>query len=404
MREKGVTTHTLTVDYPTHPHLPHHPDISNKMTLKMTSALSIHHVDAVEHNSKTRVKLEEQRLHRILDPKVRTIGIDRQSLDGQVREKQARVRLEAEADDWQQRQAVQMDKHMQSLQHESDQLRGQRERDLVEYRRRFQKKQAASEWHLNDPDTQKNLIPTRVSDHDPRCTVSGMQKFAGEDLDASSRRQKQKDQLTQWVSEQHTEKEAMRRVEANRERVFQGRQDEMQQRARSIQYLMHQQRKHDTLTTAECNRRMAEQKRQESEQARLNESAKNLEEIQNMLDSDLLNERSLPGYRDKMKGILPEDTQAVINHQAQQHVILRERRITEAEDRAIDAANVRHENEMAIMLENKISEEKREAHLHLNSERRQQSRMKQDKLHSTSRLYANEVGEQFFDRFQKSTR
>lgn len=53
---------------------------------------------------------------------------------------------------------------------------------LNEFRLLHQQPSGRREWDLYDPDRLKKDKPARVSDDDPRCGISSMQKFEGEDL------------------------------------------------------------------------------------------------------------------------------------------------------------------------------------------------------------------------------
>ena len=375
-----------------------------KEGMKLTNPMPHIPMPATEPKVERVIKLQDERCHRVLDPKVRTIGVDRQRLDEQIEEKRRLASLEEEADGWHQRVAVQHDKHMQALERESAALRLQRECDVVEYRRRFQKKEQRSEWELNDPNSLKTSIPLRVGQDDPRCTASGLQRFDGEDPDAAERARAQKQQVAGWVRGQLNERQALQAAEAAAERAFDLRAGEQTERAWEVARLQQLQRREATLTTAEFNRRLAEQKRKEAAQAKESDSAKNLEEIQNMLDSDMLNERGTAGHRDRMKGLVPAETTAIRNEQARQHELLRHRRIEEAESRAIDGARMAQEREMGMMLEQQMREEKRAALRKLNEDRREQGKMKAARGTKLYHGNANEIGEQFFERFQRSCR
>ena len=62
---------------------------------------------------------------------------------------------------------------------------------LVEYRKENQRMVDRREFDINDPDSKQKDIPARVSDEDPRLTLSGMQKFEGEDLEYERRKKLQ---------------------------------------------------------------------------------------------------------------------------------------------------------------------------------------------------------------------
>lgn len=63
------------------------------------------------------------------------------------------------------------------------------------FRKDNQRIQDRREYDLYDPDTKKKELPPRVSDDDPRLTVSGMQLFNGEDLTYEQRKRVQQKQL-----------------------------------------------------------------------------------------------------------------------------------------------------------------------------------------------------------------
>ena len=65
---------------------------------------------------------------------------------------------------------------------------------LVEFRKENQRFEDRREFDINDPDLILKDVPARVSDCDPRLTVSGMQRFDGEDLEYEERRKLQQEQ------------------------------------------------------------------------------------------------------------------------------------------------------------------------------------------------------------------
>ena len=63
-----------------------------------------------------------------------------------------------------------------------------------EFRVLHQQADSRREFDLNDPDALKKDKPARVSDDDPRCGVSSLQKFVGEDLNGKARQKLQQEQ------------------------------------------------------------------------------------------------------------------------------------------------------------------------------------------------------------------
>ena len=66
---------------------------------------------------------------------------------------------------------------------------------LVEYRKEHQKTCDRREFDLYNPDSKRKDLPARVSDEDPRLTISGMQSFDGEDLMYEKRKKLQQEQM-----------------------------------------------------------------------------------------------------------------------------------------------------------------------------------------------------------------
>ncbi len=66
---------------------------------------------------------------------------------------------------------------------------------MNEFRKNHQKPESRKEWDLNDPESKKKDKAARVSDDDPRCGVSSIQKFLGEDLNEKERKKLQQEQL-----------------------------------------------------------------------------------------------------------------------------------------------------------------------------------------------------------------
>jgi hypothetical protein len=83
-------------------------------------------------------------------------------------------------------------------------------RAISDFQQRFQKPETRREFDLSDPLALKKDLPARLSDNDTRNTVSGMQKFMGEDLNFRERKKFQEEQNREWSLEQQREWERAR--------------------------------------------------------------------------------------------------------------------------------------------------------------------------------------------------
>lgn len=76
---------------------------------------------------------------------------------------------------------------------------------ITEFRQKYQQPETRREFDLSDPQALKKSTPARLADSDPRCTISGLQKFMGEDLNSEKRKKFQKEQTREWLMQQQKE-------------------------------------------------------------------------------------------------------------------------------------------------------------------------------------------------------
>ena len=91
------------------------------------------------------------------------------------------------------------------------------------------------EWDLNDPEYLKKDKPARVSDDDPRCGPASLQKFQGEDLNSRARAKYQKEQLREWSRMQQENRQRAEQQQQAADRLFDLKQNELDQRATELQ-------------------------------------------------------------------------------------------------------------------------------------------------------------------------
>ncbi|KAI9188065.1 hypothetical protein H9P43_002456 [Blastocladiella emersonii ATCC 22665] len=292
-----------------------------------------HPLDLTEYQAvQRRRRLDEERMKRIFDPKVRVMGIDVQGLEEQIRVKNELKSIEQERNDVSDRVATETNDLLQMLDAKVCASRRALHRDMDAFRRDHQQPCMRRDFDLYDPALLKNDHPARIGDVDPRNTVSGMQRFEGEDLEQDRRILSQKDQMQVWSWQKMCENEAERK---RKEEEDERREQETMANNRRIQYLAEMDRRHRrqiAMDDAEFNRKLAKEKKlRDSEHARM-ETAKNLEEIQMHVTGDFLTERPAPPQPgphkiriDAFKGMSPEQIQEIRD--------TRERQIKEAHER-----------------------------------------------------------------------
>ncbi|NXO42271.1 RIBC2 protein, partial [Locustella ochotensis] len=149
-----------------------------------------------------RRRRELLRRERIFNPRIRTIGIDKDALDAQVKERKIQEAAEKAQHERFAHDMKKNDKLMCLLEERQKNEIKDMNKALKEFQKNFQKPETRREFDLNDPQALKKDRPARVSDDDPRCTISGMQKFMGEDLNYDQRMKFQKEQIREWSLQQ----------------------------------------------------------------------------------------------------------------------------------------------------------------------------------------------------------
>ena len=337
-----------------------------------------------------------ERAQRLRDPRLRCLGIDKAALDEQVKEKKAMQELEKQRDTFYAQQSLAMDQHAVALQQEADRLRIERERDVVRFRDTFQKKSMGREFDLQDPNHLKHDVPARVNDADPRCGPASMQAFDGEDLAHKGRVSAQREQQRRWALQQADEKLMKKWVEKDITRAYEDRSEEMSNRTFMIDRSIADQRRQMAASTAEFNRALAEQKRKEREADKIRSTQKNLVEVENMLNSDLLCEQPAATHGADFKGMTATQRQAILQTQEQQRDARRRAQLEAAEAAKESDTQEALQARMAILLDRQRERERRETAKHVASERQQQATEAGHRKKELDALYANQVTDEYF--------
>lgn len=259
--------------------------------------------------------MEEQRKSRIFNAKTRTIGIDLQAVDQQIHDRNQQEDRERKRDEAFAADAIRNDKI-------AEMLEGRQEHDirelnsaLNEFRQLHQQPEARREWDLYDPDAKKKDKPARVTDDDPRCGISGMQKFDGEDLNSKARAKFQNEQLREWSSQQAREKAQADANQKKADRLYELKMKELDQRACELQAAEEACRRAINSATSDYNKALARENDTKRDLQKQQEDDDNKTEMANHVYGDFLTEnpavaqsafgphRVIP---DRWKGMSPE--------------------------------------------------------------------------------------------------
>ncbi|XP_059805639.1 RIB43A-like with coiled-coils protein 1 [Hypanus sabinus] len=198
---------------------------------------------------------EQQRQGRIFNARYRTIGVDRPFLDHQVEEKKTQEEREERRNEAFDTERLRQDVTAQLLEAQELERVRQLNEQLVTYRTHYQRPEDRRDFDLYDPEGLKKDRPARVSQDDPRCGPSGLQKFAGEDHNEKSRRKYQQQQAEKWLTAQRREKERAERDQKYADELFHKKQVELDQRAVQLSKMEEDCRR--ALDTAVLNYNMA---------------------------------------------------------------------------------------------------------------------------------------------------
>ncbi|CAO2601364.1 RIB43A-like with coiled-coils protein 2 [Lemmus lemmus] len=227
---------------------------------------------------------------RIFDARNRIIGGDTQAWDVQVHDQKIKEATEKARHETFAAEMKHNDKVMCILHDRERRDRKQLCHAINDFQQSFQKPETRREFDLSDPLALKKDLPARVSDNDVRNTISGMQKFMGEDLNFHERKRFQQEQNREWFLQQHREWERARADHKLAEDFHMQTNLKFDETARDLQKLEDLTRKEVCAVIKEFNKNqvmeLAERKRQEKQK----EQEDNMSEITNLLQGDLLSE------------------------------------------------------------------------------------------------------------------
>ena len=106
---------------------------------------------------------------------------------------------------------------------------------MNEFRLMHQQPASRREFDIYDPDHLRKDKPARVSDDDPRCGISGLQKFDGEDLNNKARSKYQQEQLREWSAKQKRERDQAEFNQKEADRLYDLKMRELDERAMELQ-------------------------------------------------------------------------------------------------------------------------------------------------------------------------
>ena len=362
----------------------------------------------------TRRALEVKRLKRIKDPKSRIMGIDTEALAAQVAEKQATAAADRALRMEYDNQRLHQDAQLAYL--EQERLRAERTKAqfIDQFRATEQGKEKSREYDLNDPLSKKKDLPGRIGDEDSRMSVSGLQKFRGEDLAYAQRIRVQQEEMREWSYELALKKAEQLAADTARDDAHAKRALEIDQMKLDIEATARMARTAANVAVAEYQLAQAAAKREREAATQKAELQDNTEEIQCNLASDMLTENPVVGRSfiapnrlrpDHYKGMSPAEQVAVIEAQDLQRTQnLVVAATAKADGAAIDAA-MEATRRMGAYQDAQVAAMRADMRKQLMKDnfgiaKRQYA----GKWHLNEKVYKNALDASFFDQFGTTSR
>ncbi|XP_040271568.1 RIB43A-like with coiled-coils protein 2 [Bufo bufo] len=357
---------------------------------------------------------EQQRLSRVFDSRVRTIGMDKEALDVQVHDKKIQKEIENKRQEAFDTQMVQNDKVLCLLdQREKDDIRNLNQA-INEFQLQFQKKEDRREFDLYDPLALKKDLPPRLSDDDPRCSVSGVQQLMGEDLTERNRKREQQEQLREWSLQQQQEWARALEDKKFSESLYDKMRIELDRQAMELQKMEVQARREICIFTKEFNKAQASECLERKKLEKQHQEEDNFVEVTNNSEGDLLSENpaqatsSFGPHRvvpDRWKGMTPEQMKEVFD--VQQHQIQEKMRLKEEERQRQaewDRKRVQEARAMVLLERQQKRQERelRKAQDHINLQLAQAHEAQKNYLEQE--VFENTPTDEYFDQFNTTSR
>ncbi|XP_063251359.1 RIB43A-like with coiled-coils protein 2 isoform X1 [Prinia subflava] len=361
-----------------------------------------------------RRRRELLRRDRIFNPRIRTIGIDKDALDLQVKERKMQEAAEKAQHERFAHDMNKNDKLMCLLEERQKNEIKDIHRALNEFQKNFQGPETRREFDLNDPQALKKDRPARVSDDDPRCTISGMQKFMGEDLNHDQRMKFQKEQIREWSLQQQKDWKNALADQKLADDLYDKVRIELDRKIMEEQRKEEESRRNVCAATKTFNRIQAAEVDHKNELEKAQKMKDDMDEITCLLRGDFLSENpdqaigpwsKHPVLVDRWKGMNQEQLMAIRQFQKEQ--VLEKQRAREQERRRdaewdrqrLQAARAQLLCERHRQRQNRLQRQDLDVR---NAELSQEQRAKNDYLKEEE--YSNIPTEEFYAQFNTTTR
>ncbi|ELK07918.1 RIB43A-like with coiled-coils protein 2 [Pteropus alecto] len=234
--------------------------------------------------------MELCRQKRIFNARNRIIGGDTEAWDVQVHDQKIKEATEKARHETFAAEMRQNDKTTCILEGRERRDRKNLCKAINDFQQNFQKPETRREFDLSDPLALKKDRVPRQSDNDVWNTVSGMQRFMGEDLNFRERKKFQEEQNREWSLQQQKEWKDARADQKCAEDFYVQTRLQFDETAKHLQKLENATRRAVCAAVKEFNKTQATESAERKSLEKKQEQEDNLAEITNLLRGDLLSE------------------------------------------------------------------------------------------------------------------
>ncbi|PKK30076.1 RIB43A domain with coiled-coils 2 [Columba livia] len=357
---------------------------------------------------------ERQRQSRRFNARLRTIGVDKDALDTQVKERKIQEAAERARNEEFANEMKQNDKIMCMLEERQKNDIKNINKAINEFQKNFQKPETRREFDLSDPQALKKDRPARLSDDDPRCTISGLQKFMGEDLNYDQRIKFQKEQLREWSLQQQKDLKNALADQKFADDLHDKYRIELDQKTMELQQKEEENKRAVCAATKDFNRAQAAEVAERKKLEKHQKMKDDMDEISGLLQGDLLSENpeqavsSFGRHRvitDRWKGMSKDQLMAIRYSQKEQ--VLEKMRLNE-EERRRDAEWDRQRLQAAraqLILERHLERQNREYRRALDNVNAELSREQKSKnIYLKEEEFSNFPTDQYYAQFNTTSR
>nr|XP_060634116.1 RIB43A-like with coiled-coils protein 2 isoform X1 [Anolis sagrei ordinatus] len=357
---------------------------------------------------------ELQRQGRLFDARARIIGIDTEALDAQIKDRRIREATQKACDAAIASEMKQNDKILCILDERQKRDAQILNKALNEFRQKYQHPETRREFDLTGPQVLKKDTPARLADSDPRCTISGLQKFMGEDLNSEKRWKFQQEQTREWLLEQHKDWQNALADKKYADDLHDQHRLELDKKILNLQRIDGETRRAICVANCDFNKALAAESKDKRLLEKQQEQEANVAEIANLLKGDFLSENPEqaissfgPGrvIVDRWKGMNQDQLKEIRDIQMQQ--VLEKLRLEEEErQRTAEWGRKRIQEARAeVLFERHQQRQNREIRRALDNSNMQLSQeQKARQRHLLEKVYTNFPSGQYYTQFNTTSR